>query len=325
MCTAVTYFGKSRCFGRNLDLEYSYGEQVTLAPRRFPLQFRCLPLLKEHYALLGMAHIAQGYPLYYDAMNEMGLAMAGLNFPGYAAYYPYHAGVDNVTPFELIPWVLGQCADLAQVKALLGSVNLLDQDFSPELPLTPLHWMAADRTGAVVIEPMGEGLRVFNAPAGVLTNAPPFDWQMTNLSQYMALSNQPPENRFAPGLELAAFSRGMGAVGLPGDLSSPSRFVRACFLRENSPAGLSQQESIHQLFHILRGVAQVRGSVILPGGGEERTVYTACCDLDRGLYCYTTYENSRVTGVDLFREALDGGRLVKWPLRGEMDILWENG
>ena len=304
MCTAVTYLGKSRCFGRNLDLEHPYGEQVILTPRNFPLNFRCARPLRGHYAMLGMAHLRVGYPLYYDGMNERGLAMAGLRFPGHAAYYPYHAGADNVTPFELIPWVLGQCADLGEVKALMGSVNLLDQAFSPELSLTPLHWMAADGEEALVIEPMGDGLRVYDAPVGVLTNSPPFDWQMTNLSQFMAVSNEPPRNPFASGL------------GLPGDLSSPSRFVRAAFFRKNSPAGLSEEESVSQLFHILNNVAQ-------PKGGE-RTVYTACCDLSRGIYFYTTYENSRPTAVALTPERLDGGGLLTWPMREKPDILWES-
>jgi len=318
MCTAVTYYGESRCFGRNLDLNCSYGEQVALTPRNFPLHFRCARPMRGHYAMLGMAHVREDYPLYYDGVNEKGLAMAGLNFPGYAAYYSYHAGADNVAPFELIPWVLGQCADLGEVKALLGSVNLLDQAFSPELPLTPLHWMAADGEGALVIEPMGDGLRVHEAPVGVLTNAPPFDWQMTNLCRFMALSNEPPQNRFAPELELPVISGGMGALGLPGDLSSPSRFVRAAFFRKNSPAGLSEQAGLSQLFHILNSVAQ-------PGGaGGERTVYTACCDLDRGIYSYTTYENSRPTAVALTPERLDGGALLTWPLRERADVFWES-
>jgi len=291
MCTAATYYGKGKCFGRNLDLNRSYGEQVVLTPRNFPLSFRSARPMGGHYAVLGMACLREGYPLYYDGMNERGLAMAGLNFPGCAVYYPYHAGADNVTPFELIPWVLGQCADLEEAKTLLNSLNLLDQAFSPELPLTPLHWMAADGTGAIVIEPTREGLRVCDAPVGVLTNAPPFGEQLEGLDR---------------------------AGGVPGDLSSTSRFVRAAFFRKNSPAELSREESTAQLFHILNSVAQPRG------GGGEQTVYTACCDLDRGIYCYTTYENGRPTAVALAGRELAGRELMTWPLRKKADILWEN-
>ena len=211
-----------------------------------------------------------------------------------------------------------------QAKGLLRGVNLLQQDFSPELPLTPLHWMAADRTGAaIVVEPMEEGLRIVDAPAGVLTNAPPFDWQMTDLSRYMALSSAQPENRFAPGLELPAFSRGMGAMGLPGDLSSTSRFVRAAFFRHNSPTPGTPEEGVSQMFHILNTVAQPRGGVVLPGGGEVRTVYAACCDLGRGIYFWRSYENSRLTAAALEEMDLEGKALVTWPLSREQDILWK--
>lgn len=324
MCTALTFRGNHHYFGRNLDLEYSYEEQVTLTPRNFPLHFRCAPSLMTHHAILGMAYVQEGYPLYYDAMNEAGLAMAGLNFPGYAVYHPCCSGADNITPFELIPWVLGQCSDLKQAKALLDRVNLLEQNFSPELPLTPMHWMAADRTGAIVMEPLKDGMRIWDAPVEVLANAPPFDWQMTHLSRFCSLSSLPPENRLAPDLELPIFSRGMGALGLPGDLSSPSRFVRAAFARWNPPDNLPLEEELPHFFHLLGSVAQVRGTVRLPEGGEVRTVYSSCCDLSAGLYCYTTYENSRVSAVEMHREDLNADTLVSYPLVRKADIFYRN-
>lgn len=324
MCTALTFRGNHHYFGRNLDLKYSYEEQVTLTPRNFTIQFRCAPPLMTHHAILGMAYVQEGYPLYYDAMNEAGLAMAGLNFPGYAVYHPRRAGADNITPFELIPWVLGQCANIEQARALLRRVSLLEENFSPELPLTPMHWIAADREKAIVIEPLEEGLRVYDAPVEVLTNTPPFHWQMTNLSWFRSLSSLPPENRLAPELKLPLLSRGMGAVGLPGDLSSPSRFVRAAFTRWNPPQNLPLEEELPHFFHLLGSVAQVRGTVRLPEGGEVRTIYSSCCDLDEGLYCYNTYENSRVSAVNLHRENLEGDRLVSYPLRRKADIFLQN-
>ena len=88
MCTAAVYQTKDHYFGRNLDLEYSYQESITIAPRNYPFSFRKLPEMKTHYAIIGMAYVLEGYPLYYDATNEKGLSMAGLNFPGSAAYSP---------------------------------------------------------------------------------------------------------------------------------------------------------------------------------------------------------------------------------------------
>lgn len=273
--------------------------------------------------MVGVAYPAGGYPLYYDAVNEKGLAMAGLRFPGNACYRPSAPGRDNVTPFELIPWLLGQCADLRQARCLLEQINLLALDFSPELPLSPLHWFLADRQGALAVEPLAEGLRIWEDPAGVLTNNPPFDFQMRHLARFRHLSRETPENRLAPELDLVPDSLGTGALGLPGDNSSPSRFVRAVFARCHAVSGPGEAESVSQVFHILGTVAQVRGCVRAEEG-YEHTLYTACCNLDRGLYYYTTHESSRVTCVDLRREDLDGERLRVYPLLRQPGVLFQN-
>lgn len=324
MCTAVTYRTKDHYFGRNLDLEYSYRETVTVTPRNYPLIFRRMGKLERHYAMIGMAFVAGGYPLYYEATNEKGLSMAGLNFPGNAHYHPERLGRDNVTPFELIPWVLGQCADLEQARTCLEQVNLLGEEFSHELPLTPLHWMAADREGALTVEPGEHGVELYENTVGVLTNNPPFPHQMLNLANYMNLSREEPKNRFCSKLELTPYSRGMGAMGLPGDLSSQSRFVRACFTKLNSVSGDGEEESVSQFFHILTSVEQQRGCVRLEDGRYECTLYSSCCNTDRGIYYYTTYENRMPTAVDMYREDLEGEGLVSYPLLTRLRVQRQN-
>ncbi len=315
MCTAATYYQGGHFFGRTLDLSYSYEEQVVITPRRFPLPFRHAAPLAEHLAMVGMAFVQEGYPLYYDAVNEAGLAMAGLNFPGFAHYGDCLPDMDNVSPFEFIPWVLGRCETVAQTRALLSRINLIKEPFSTHLPLTPMHWMIADREESIVVEPLKGGLRVWENPVGVMANAPAFDWHLTNLSQYRSLSPAAPEGGAIPTLSL-----GEGTAGLPGDLTSPSRFVRAAYTRNHAPA--QEGDGLRQFFHILGSVNQVRGSVLTPEGGEERTVYTACCDLDTPAYYYTTYENSRITAVSL--GAGQGSELRAFPLRQQPDICWEN-
>ncbi len=324
MCTAVTYQTKDFYFGRTLDLEFSYHETVTVTPRKFPFRFRKSGELREHYAVIGMAFVSDGYPLYYDAVNEKGLGMAGLNFPGNAVYKPVRRGMDNVAPFEFIPWVLGQCMNLSQAKQLLERINLINMDFSQSLPLSPLHWMIASREGTLTVEPMEEGVKVYENPVGVLTNNPPFYFQMENLNNYMSISSEPPINRFAKGLELKTYSRGMGGLGLPGDLSSVSRFVRAAFTKLNSCSGNSEEESVGQFFHILGAVEQQRGCVHLCSGQYEITVYTSCCNVDKGIYYYTTYENREITGVDMYRENLDGYTISVYPLRKVQQLRIEN-
>ena len=324
MCTAATYRTKDHYFGRTLDYEVSYGEEVVVTPRNFPFHFRHMGSLSSHYAIIGMATVAGDYPLYYDATNEKGLSIAGLNFPGNADYKPMAEGKDNVATFELIPWLLGQCATVQEAKEHLDRMNLADTPFSPQFPVSPLHWIIADRDCAITVESVREGIRIYDNPVGILTNNPPFDYQMTNLTNYMSLSTEPPENHFSDQLDLTPYSRGMGMLGMPGDLSSASRFVRAAFTKLHSVSGTSESESISQFFHILGSVAQQRGCVHMGEGKYEITIYTSCCNTDRGIYYYTTYENSQITGVDMHRENLDGQQLSRYPLITGQQIHMQN-
>ncbi len=331
MCTAVTYRTKDHYFGRNLDLEFSYQEAVTIMPRNYPLKYRkakfpCVGnrLPGRQFAMIGMATVVDDYPLFYDATNEKGLSMAGLNFPGNADYKPMAEGKDNVAPFELIPWVLGQCETVAQARALLEHINLWEENFSEELPLTPLHWMVSDRQESITVEPVKEGLKVYDNPVGVLTNNPSFEMQMFFLNNFMSLTREMPENYFSKTIKLQPYSRGMGAMGLPGDLSSASRFVRAAFTKLNSVSGDSESESVSQFFHILGSVAQQRGCVHVGNGEYEITIYSSCCNTDKGIYYYTTYENSQITGVDMHKENLDGEQLVCYPRVSGQQIWMQN-
>ncbi|MBQ7775744.1 MAG: choloylglycine hydrolase [Lachnospiraceae bacterium] len=320
MCTAISYKTKDHYFGRNLDLEYSYEETVAVTPRNFGFEFRRCGRLERHFAMIGMAFVVDGYPLYYDATNEKGLSMAGLLFAGNAYYNEETAQKDNVTPFEFIPWILGQCATVAEAKKLLEKINLVDISFSEQLQLTPMHWMVADRDSCIVVESVAEGLKVHENPVGVLTNNPPFEYQMMNLNNYLGLFRGTPENRFAAGLELNKYSRGMGAMGLPGDLSSASRFVRAAFHKMNAVAGESEAESVNQFFHLLGSVEMPRGSLELEENVYEITVYSSCCNTDRGIYYYTTYENRQIVGIDMYKEDLEGDEVISYGLvkRGGM-------
>lgn len=324
MCTAVTYRTKDFYFGRTLDLDCSYGEEVTVTPRRYPFRFRHQGALASHYAIIGMAHVAGQYPLYYDAVNEKGLAIAGLNFVGNAIYREAAPGKDNVAQFELIPWILGQCASVREARQLLERINLTPTPFGPALPPAQLHWLIADASEAITLESVQEGIRIYDNPAGVLTNNPPFPHQMLHLNQFMGLSPRNPENRFSSRLPLETLSRGMGALGLPGDLSSPSRFVRASFVALNSVSGSSELESVNQFFHILGAVEQQKGCCETENGKLEITLYTSCCNASRGIYYYTTYDNHQITAVDLHRVNLEANALSRYPLISGEQIRMQN-
>lgn len=324
MCTAATYKTKDFYFGRTLDYDFSYGEEVTITPRNYPFHFRDAGDIDSHYAMIGMACVMEDYPLYHDAVNEKGLGIAGLNFAGNAVLWDKKEGMDNIAQFELIPWLLGQCATVKEAKALIKKLNLSKTAFSEKLPTAQLHWIIADKNESITMEAVKEGIRIYDNPVGVLTNNPPFDQQMFALNNYMHLSAKSPVNTFAEGLELNRYSRGMGTMGLPGDLSSQSRFVRTVFVKMNSISGEGEKESVSQFFHILNSVDQQRGCCELDNGEYEITIYTSCCNADKGIYYYTAYDNHQITAVDMHKENLDGNTLVIYPTIKEEQIRMQN-
>lgn len=326
MCTAVSFKHKDHYFGRNLDLEYSYNETVTITPRNYVFKFRKMGKMESHFAIIGMAYVAEGYPLYYDATNEKGLSVAALNFPHNAVYKPYCETQDNITPFELISWILGQCATVWEAEKLLARINLLNENFSDDLPLSPIHWIISDKERSITLESVKSGIKIYDNPVGVLTNNPTFDYQLFNLNNYMSLTNGEPQNTFAANndLELEKYSRGMGAMGLPGDFSSMSRFVRATFVKMNSVSGEGENESVSQFFHILQSVEMPRGCVKVAEENYAITIYSSCCNTDRGIYYYTTYDNSRICAVDMYKENLQGSALIAYPLKKEQSIQYQN-
>ncbi len=324
MCTAVTYKTKDHYFGRTLDYEYLYPSEVTVTPRNYSFELRNASSLKTHFAMIGMAYVSKGYPLYYDAVNEKGLGMAGLNFVGNAVYGSPLDGRDNIAQFEFIPWVLGQCKTVCEAIELLKNINLTNTPFSNKLTPSDLHWIISDRESTITVESVKDGLKIYDNPVGVLTNNPPFPIQMFNLNNYMHLSAKAPENYFSKDLELIPYSRGMGTLGLPGDPSSMSRFVRAAFVKNNSLSETTENESVSQFFHILGSVDQQRGCCVLEDGKHEMTLYTSCCNTDKGIYYYTTYDNHQINAIDMHKEDLSSEKLKRYPLRTKEEIYFQN-
>lgn len=354
MCTSIRLQANGCYFGRNLDLEYEFGERVVLTPRNYRFPFRRMEARRAQYAMIGMATVADGYPLYAEAMNEKGLYIAGLNFPGNAYYAKDEAAdCDNLSPFELIPWLLSQCTSVSEAEPLLRRLHLVAINFRADMPLTPLHWHIADRERSIVLEAMRDGIHIYENPTDVLTNNPPFDFQLTNLRQYMGLSAAQPGEHFSGTLQLSPFGQGFGALGLPGDFSPASRFVKAAFLRANSaaepeidaapyaemPANTTassnnrtaaptvtagEADSVSQFFHLLNAVAMVRGAVLTPEGKYDITTYSCCISADTRTFYYTTYGNQQISAVCMDRENLDGDALLEYPLIKELQVHFQN-
>ena len=304
MCTSLSMPTRDgrHLFGRTLDLDSHFGEAVTLTPRRYPFSFQdCYPLTR-HYALLGMAITMDGYPLYAEAMNEKGLCMAGLRFAKSAVYAPAPCeGRLNLAPWELIPYLLSTCATLYEVREALEDISVWDKPFSDTVGTAPLHWHAVDADpdhGGLILEITSAGMRIYSDEAGVLSNEPPYPDQINRLAALPYLRGD--------------------AVGLPGDYSSPSRFLRASTLRrwwmERGRDCVEEEEgggdfALAQFFAMLGAVSPTAGAVMTPEGRCHRTLYTCCMDAGKGAYYYCTEGEAMASAVGFSGLDLNGEHL----------------
>ncbi len=324
MCTALTFTKKHMYFGRTLDNDFSYGEEIAVTPRNYLFRFRNGERMETHFAMVGMAFIPDEFPLYYDAVNEKGLCIAGLNFVGNAVYGKNRGGKCNLAQFELIPYLLGCCVSVKEAVKKLKNIIINDEPYNQSLPVAQLHWLIADKDRAVTIEYVKEGLKIHDNTVGVLTNNPPFEIQLHHLNDFMGLSAEQPKNMFSSKLKLKPYSRGMGAIGLPGDLSSQSRFIRAAFMKSNSVCADTEGDCLNQFFHLLGSVEQQRGCCIVKEGVFEYTVYSSCVDANKGIYYYTTYENHSISAIDMNRENLNGKTIARYPVLRKEQITIQN-
>lgn len=324
MCTCIALKEQDFYFGRNLDLDADFGNTIVVTPGRYPLYFVGGERIKQHFSMIGMAQIQDGYPLYAEAVNEKGVGMAGLYFPGEAFYQPVKTERKKyqVAPFELILWLLSQCGSTKEAEELLAGTEIVDASFSSWLPNMPLHWMLADKERCVTVEAVRDGVKVFENPFGVLTNNPPFPFYMAYVSQYLHLTKSAPANSFSERLDLSPFGEGMGAVGLPGDMSPASRFVRASFLKENSRGESDEMSCVTRFFHILEQVGMVKGTVRTGDGTWDRTTYACCMNATRGIYYCRTYENSQIQAVALQEEDAWKKDLLSWSVSRRQDLSW---
>lgn len=341
MCTAISYRGLA---GRTLDLEYSFCEEVVITPRNWKRSFIFHGELPTKYAIVGMAYVHRGVPLYYDALSESGLYMAALNFPGYASYRAKIDGMTNLASAELIPYILGIAGSIAEAEKMLRGINITPDSISADLPATELHWHLTDGRETLVIEPRGNGLEITVNPHNVLTNAPNFVYHTAKIADFSHISPTQPRKTEKSG---HLYSRGMGAIGLPGDYSSSSRFVRAAFLVENvtefdsiypqierkeeknenifsqisektekikniSPQKSENgiEEAVAAFFHITDSVAVPYGAVLTDEGRAVYTVYTSCADIQSGRYYFTTY-HCRTPRMIALREEHSSSRTLE--------------
>ena len=290
MCTCLSLRGDHLYFARNMDLDCDFARTAVRAPRAFPLAGR-----RRHYAVAGVAQVREGIPYFAEGLNERGLYVAGLYFPD-AVY-----AAKGMAPHVFMTSALALCASASEAARLLTNTDISGEGVDGPAP--PLHWMLADRKRTLVVERRAEGLFVHENAFGVLTNSPPFPFHADNMRQYMGLSASSPACGWHP---LTPFGVGFGGIGLPGDGSPASRFVRAAFLRANAKGA-----SLFDVFGILRSLAFPAG-LARTERGEERTLYSSVADADDGIFYYATDAHPRPCAVRLSGRE-EGNSLAVFP------------
>ena len=324
MCTSISYKRNDFYFGRNLDVEFSFNEKVVITPSNYYFKLSNGQDFNSQYALIGIAAVVGSYPLYYEAVNEKGLAIAGLNFPKNAYYLEPKENKHNIAPFEFVPWLLGSVTSVKEARELLKDLNLTNIRFEPNMPLSPLHWMISDKEESIIVEPLEEGVKVYDNPYDVLTNNPPFQYHLWNMHNYINLSPENGTNEFSEKYNLSNYGVGMGSIGLPGDTSSASRFVRAAFNLTNSNNEDKEELNVAQFFHVLDSVAMLKGSTITDDDKNDITLYSCCINASKGIYYYKTYDNNRINAISLNEHNKHAKEPTIYPLNLKQDINYLN-
>lgn len=319
MCTAINFNGY---FGRNLDLDVEFENKVVITPKGYEFKLKNNQRIINKQNIIGMAIVIENYPLYFDAMNESGIFIAGLNFDGFAKYFDHKKNKLNLAQFELIPFLLSETKNLEDVKKILKELNITNDWFNKKLPCAPLHWLVGFKNKSIVIEQTKDGLRFYDNNLNVLSNNPTFDFHMLNMSQYKNLSIKNPPNNLT-NIDLNSYSEGMGMVGLPGDWSSVSRFIKAAFLVSNTVDEKTEIDNVTNFFHILGSVFQIKGNAITKTKKFETTFYTSCMSSKTKTYYYKTYNNSQINAIDLSK-VNDQKNLTIFDLNKKQNINYQN-
>jgi choloylglycine hydrolase len=262
---------------------------------------------KTKYAVAGANGF--GMPIVVDGLNEKGLAAAIFYFPDYAKYQEVSKAEEAIAPWELPTYLLSTCANVKEAvdavkRVRVGATVQKDMGIAP-----PCHFMVADVSGQyVVLEYVDGELKIHDNPLGVITNAPTFDWHLTNLRNYVNLSvtNVPPVA--ISGIKLAGLGQGSGMLGLPGDFTPPSRFIRAVAFTQSALPAANAHDGVLQAFHILNQFDIPKGAA--RGVEQSKTVadytlWTSVSDLENARYYFRMFANSRIRVVDLKKMDLD--------------------
>ena len=313
MCTGIRFADNdgNMYFGRNLDWSCSYGERVVITPTGYTPTSPFGAVAQINHAIIGMGIVEQNVPLYFDCANDAGLAVAGLNFPGYAQYArDAEEGKTNIAAYEFPLWVTANFETVDEVEEALGRASIVDKPINEKYPSSLLHWLIGDATRSIVVEQTAEGMQVFHDDFDVLANQPGFGWHKENVRNYINVTSEVPEPLSWRSGELSAYGSGGGMRGLPGDYYSPSRFVRVAYLNAHYPQKDTEKENVSRLFHTLGGVSMIDGAARMTDGSFEKTIYTGGVSCRTNTYYYATYDNPAIRSVALSDYDTQGQDLI---------------
>ncbi len=296
MCTAIMIKQKDGhpFVARNFDYDPKSQLKVTKVPRNYPFTFE-ISTKKHHvkYAMIGMTLRHEGTFVFVDGVNEVGLCCAILDLPTTA---PWNESLDlnktNLLPTDVSFYFLTQFATVTELRHHIDQLNIMAPPHHPFASTTKIHWMVCDQQGnSIVIEQTETGLQIYDNEIGVLTNSPTFDQHLMNLSLYLKKEN-----------ELT--------TPIPGDYSSPSRFIRAALLKKYIQLEETPSATIHACFQILSSVAMLPGVLKRTQGENYETRYTACMSLNPPCYHYKLFNSFEFHSLHLTTEDLENDPIV---------------
>lgn len=316
MCTAITVQtpGKDTYLGRTMDFSYPLEPELYFTPKGYEWN----NILNTHRTANRYSYMGIGQNLspiaFADGVNEMGFAAAALYFPGYAAYDPTETQdftIPSIAAVELVGFLLGLSSSVEQACGILRSIRIVGTKDSVTNSIAPLHWLLADKRGTcMVVEKTGDRLHLTDNPMGVLSNSPDFQWHMTNLRNYMNVApSQSPETEWNQ-VKLSPFGQGAGTFGLPGDYTSPSRFVRAAYQKSHTSVPSGRDDAVTACFHIMETVSIPKGIVVTDRETDDYTQYVSFMNLSTKEYFFKTYHNSEISAVRFPENVTSGQGIV---------------
>ena len=319
MCTSLTYQTTTgdQFLARTMDFAFELGGRPVAVQRGHHfVSVTNSTGFDAPYSFVGTGRNLNGY-VFVDGVNEHGVSAAALYFAGQAHYADAAVdGMVNLAPPELIMWVLGNVKSVAELGDRLSELNITEAAAPLLNIVVPLHWIISDQSGTTyVLEQEDDGMHFIKNPVGVMTNTPDFNWHLKNLSNYVQLQPTPHPDRQYGDLNVSAFGPGTGALGMPGDYTSVSRFVRTVFMREHTDAVATDAEAINALSHMLNSVEIPKGVKIKADGSTDYTQYRAYMSMNEPAFYMQPYADQSITRVALTDDLMNADQPTEFALK----------